>query len=187
MGLSQVLILARQMEYLVVTLQAPQKTDIWLKITKLISDVDCHIRQAQGLKLAGETGILILITGNWNTIVKLETGLKRLSNEEGILLITKRSKPLENKVQLLPYFVEVLALDQLGMLAHICTFFSKQEISIENLQLESYVSTATNAPMFSLKASLGIPSITSIGDLRERFILFCEELNIDGVIEPDKR
>jgi len=175
------------MEYLVVTLQTPQKNDIWVKIAKMASDMGCHIRQAQGQKLAGEVGLTMLITGNWNTIVKLETALKRLNKDPNLLLNMKRSKPIENEIQLLPYFVEVMALDQIGMLFHICNFFTKEHISVENLQLESYTSTSTNAPMFSLKASLGIPSLTNIGDLRERFILFCEDLNIDGVIEPEKR
>lgn len=175
------------MEYLVVTVQASQKIDIWLKITSLASEMDCHIRHAQGQKLAGEHALIALISGNWNTIVKLEATLKRFSKTEGALLQMKRSKTIEDQVQLLPYFVEVLGLDELGTLNHICKFFSAERISIENLQIESYTSSATNAPMFSLKVSLGIPSIMNIGDLRERFILFCEDLNIDGVIEPDRR
>ncbi|MCB1827868.1 MAG: transcriptional regulator, partial [Coxiellaceae bacterium] len=104
-----------------------------------------------------------------------------------VLMHIKRSKPVESQVQLLPYYVEVLGLDELGMLHHICEFFSNEQISIENLHVESYTSSATNAPMFSLKVSVGIPSMTNIGELRERFILFCEDLNIDGAIEPDKR
>ena len=175
------------MEYLVVTLQAPQKTNIWLKITSLANEMDCHIRQAHGQKMAGEDALVLMISGNWNTIAKLESGLARLAKNEDILLDLKRSKPVEDQIQLLPYFVEVLGLDEPGTLSHICKFFIEETVSIENLQVESYISSATNAPMFSLKVSLGVPSITNIGDLRERFILFCEDLNVDGAIEPDKR
>lgn len=176
-----------KMEYLVVTIQAPQKTNIWLKITQLANEMHCHIRQAQGQKMAGEDALVLLISGNWNTIAKLEAALLRFPKEKSILLHLKRSKSIEDQIQLLPYFVEVLGLDKIGMLHHICKFFIDEQISIENLQIETYISSATHAPMFSLNVSLGVPSMTNIGELRERFILFCEELNIDGAIEPDKR
>ncbi len=175
------------MEYLVITLQASQKHNIWLKISSLANEMNCHIRQAQGQKLAGENALTLLVTGNWNTIAKLEIGLMRLAKENDILIKTKRSKPLEDQIQLLPYFAEVLGLDEVGTLFHIFKFFSEEHISIENLQVESYISSTTHTPMFSLKVFLGIPCMINIGELREQFILFCEELNIDGVIEPDKR
>lgn len=175
------------MEYLVLTIQAPQHVNIWLKFTQLATDMDCHIQQARGLKLAGENAFVALVSGNWNTIAKLEASLNRLSKEEGVLVNTKRSKGINDQIQLLPYIVEVLGLDEIGMLANFCKFFSDEEISIENLKVESYISSATNAPMFSLKVSIGIPSLSNIGDLRERFILFCEDLNVDGAIEPDRR
>lgn len=176
------------MEHLVVTVQAPRKLNIWSKITSLASDLGCHVRLAQGQKMAGEDALILMITGNWNTIAKLEDGLNRLAAEKKVLLHQKRSKlPSQDQVQLLPYFVEVLGLDDANMLHHMCKFFTDEHISIENLQLESYISIATSAPMFSLKVSLGVPSDTNIGELRERFILFCEDLNIDGAIEPDKR
>lgn len=175
------------MEHLIVTAQAPQEANIWLEISKLANEMGCHIRQAQGQKLANEDAIIFLMTGNWNTIAKLENGLMRLSQEKKLLIHMKRSKPSEVQIQRLPYFVEVLGLDELGMLYHISNFFVDENISIENLQVESYISSSTSAPMFSLKVSLGVPSMTNIGELRERFIFFCEDLNIDGAIEPDKR
>lgn len=183
----QALIQHRTMEQLIVTIQAPQKTNIWLHVTELAKEMGCHIRQAQGQKLADEDAAVLLMTGNWNTIAKLEAGLTRLCQEKELLLHMKRSKSPEVQIQRLPYFVEVLGLDELGMLFHICRFFTNENISIENLQVESYISSATSAPMFSLKVSLGVPSMINIGELRERFILFCEDLNIDGAIEPDKR
>jgi glycine cleavage system transcriptional repressor len=40
--------------------------------------------------------------------------------------------------------------------------------------------------MFSLTMSVNIPAATQISDLRERFILFCDDLNLDAIIEPEK-
>jgi len=99
----------------------------------------------------------------------------------------KRSKLLTDQMHLLPYAVQVISLDQVGTLYHICKFFSEHGITVENLQYDSYNSNATKAQMFALNVSLGVPSITNIGELREEFMVFCDELNIDGIIEPEKR
>ncbi len=175
------------MEYLVITIQAPQDIDIWQKITKLASDMDCQICNSMGHKVAGETALTALISGNWNTIAKLESAINALTAEPKIILTMKRSKPLTDQLQLLPYTVQVISLNQIGILHHICKFFSENDIAIENLQFDSYTSTATKAPMFSLTVSLGVPSLTNIGELREQFMVFCDETNIDGIIEPEKR
>ena len=176
------------MEYLVVTIQGSQKLNIWLAITTVANEMGCHIRKAQGQRLGSEDAINLLISGNWNTIAKLEAALHRIAKtEKDILLHIKRTKPLEDQIQLLPYYVEVVGLDEPSMLFHVIKFFSGEQISIENLHIESYISSATSAPMFSLKVSLGIPCVMNIGELREQFILFCEDLNVDGAIEPDKR
>jgi len=175
------------MEHLVITIQAPQPIDIWQKITKMASDFDCHITHIQGQRIAGENALTALICGNWNTIAKLETELQQLKTNEDILVTLKRSEPLADQIQLLPYIVQVISLEHISTLYHICKFFNENSIAIENLQFDNYISTATNAEMFSLNVSLGIPSITNIGELRERFMIFCDDLNIDGIIEPEKR
>jgi len=175
------------MEYLVITVQGPQGIDIWQKITKMASDMDCHVKNIQGHKVAGENALTAMISGNWNTIAKLETALTKLSEKTDLLLTIKRSKPITDQAQLLPYTVQIIAPERVGTLYHICKFFSDNDIVIENLQFDSYTSNATNAEMFSLNVSLGVPSVTNIGELREQFMVFCDELNIDGIIEPEKR
>ncbi len=175
------------MEYLIITIQGPQDIDIWQEITKIASDMDCHIRNAQGHKVAGENALTALISGNWNTIAKLETAINHLNSDPKLLITMKRSKPIVDQMQLLPYTVQVISLDQIGTLYHLCKFFSDNSITIENLQFDSYTSNATHAHMFSLNVSLGVSSLTNIGELREQFMIFCDELNIDGIIEPEKR
>ena len=44
----------------------------------------------------------------------------------------------------------------------------------------------TGAPMVSLHMSLAIPASTHIATLREDFMILCDELNLDAVLEPIK-
>lgn len=175
------------MEYLVITAQASQEIDIWQKITKIAGDAGCHIANTQGHKVAAENALTALISGNWNTIAKFETAINNAASDGKLLVTMQRSKPIADQMHLLPYSVQVISLDKPGILHQLCEFFGEHETTVEKLQFDSYPSNATNAQMFLLNASLGVPSLTNIGELREEFMVFCDELNIDGIIEPEKR
>ena len=115
------------MEFLVLSVQSSQNIDLYKEITRIIAKMGCHICTLQGQKLATEHVLIGMVSGNWNTLTRLETELNHFKREKQLELFFKRTKQPEQKSQLLPYSVEVLALDQMGMLHHICHFFSEQK------------------------------------------------------------
>ena len=134
-----------------------------------------------------ESAFSALITGNWSNIARLETALNTLASTKGLVLSIKRTQRHASSEQLLPYNVQVIALDQVGTVYNIFNFFSSRNIVIEMLHTETYVSSATNTPMLSVNLSVSLPAFTNIAELREQFLIFCDDLNIDGILEPDKR
>jgi glycine cleavage system transcriptional repressor len=50
----------------------------------------------------------------------------------------------------------------------------------------TYAAAHTGTPMFSVNMSVGIPSETHIASLRDDFMEFCDNLNLDAVLEPLK-
>ena len=86
----------------------------------------------------------------------------------------------------LPYAVEVVAVNQPGIVHHLASFFASRSINIEDLVTRSYSAPHTGTPMFSVNLAIGIPSSMHIAMLREEFLDFCDELNLDAVLEPIK-
>ena len=128
----------------------------------------------------------MLLSGSWNSIAKVEDALNMLEKKLGLLIQLKRTELPKNKSNLMPYGIQVVALDYPGIIKEISTFFSEQSINIENLQTDSYKAPHTAAPMLVLNMTVNIPISMHIADLRERFTLFCDDLNLDATMEPLK-
>ena len=175
------------MECIAITVQGAIDTNIFKEVTKLASKSDCHIVRAQGQVLGSETSLSCLIEGNWNHIAKVENSLETLAKKMSLSLHVKRCDPPTDAKHLLPYLAQVVALDQPDMLYNLCDFFSGKGIQIESLQSDSYKTGPNNTPMLTMNISVNIDASLSIADAREQFMLFCDELNVDGILEPERR
>lgn len=136
--------------------------------------------------LGGEFAILLLVQGNWNTLTKLEMQLKRLEQALGLTIVAKRTEGRAPAGDVLPYAVEVVAINQPGIVHHLAGFFASRSINIEDMVTRSYSAPHTGTPMFSVNLAIGIPANTHIALLREEFLDFCDDLNLDAVLEPIK-
>ena len=68
----------------------------------------------------------------------------------------------------------------------LANFFASRGISIQELTTNSYAAAHTGTPMFSLHMTINVPAHTLIAALRDEFLDFCEQLNLDAIIEPVK-
>jgi glycine cleavage system transcriptional repressor len=50
----------------------------------------------------------------------------------------------------------------------------------------SYAAAHTGTPMFSVHLTVDIPASQQISALRDEFMDFCDQLNLDAVMEPVK-
>jgi glycine cleavage system transcriptional repressor len=174
------------MEHLVILAHAPKGIDLHTKLCAMVTDVDCYITEAYGTTLGTESMCSLLVTGNWNNIAKLETTCNKLSDNT-IRVLVKRTERSVGELQSLPYSVQVIAPDQVGLAANVCRFFSDHRIPIENFQAETYLAYCSNTPMQVINISICIPPLTLISELREQFLVFCEDLNLDGILEPERK
>ena len=59
-------------------------------------------------------------------------------------------------------------------------------IEIGEVTTRSYPAAHTGTPMFSVQMFVNIPASLHISRLREEFMDFCDQLNLDAIIEPVK-
>jgi glycine cleavage system transcriptional repressor len=139
------------------------------------------------MSVLGDTFAVILLTsGNWNALAKLETALAQVGREQGLTLINKRAEPRDLKTSVLPYSVDVVSMDQPGIVHELAAFFSEREINIQDMATMAYNAAHTATPMFSVRMIIEVPAKQHIAALREEFLDVCDELNLDGVLEPVK-
>ncbi len=155
-------------------------------LSQAVFEHECNIDDSRMTVLGGEFALILLVSGNWNTIAKLEASLPKLQKKLDLIVISKRTETRHTPKNSLPYTVEVIAIDHPGIVYQVANFFSARSINIEDLHTSSYPAAHTGSPVFNLSMHVSLPAETHIATIREQFIEFCDELNLDAVIEPLK-
>lgn len=155
-------------------------------LSSTILESGCNIVDSRMTVLGGDFAILLLVDGNWSNMAKLENQLPGLGERLGLTITHRRTARRPQRKDLLPYSVDVVTLDQPGIVHNLSGFFSSRHINIQEMVTEGYPAAHTGAPMFSVHLSIEVPASTLIATLREEFMDFCDELNLDAVLEPYK-
>lgn len=172
--------------YLVISALGKDGPGIVDKLSLAILDAGCSVFDSRMTVLGGEFAIIMLVSGKWNELVKLEDQLPSLETRLGLNLNSRRTEAEPNHQELITYTVEVIAIDHPGIVHQIAGFFSARSINIRELNTSRYAAAHTGTPMFSLTMTVDIPTTVRIAPLREEFLDFCDDLNMDAVIEPIK-
>lgn len=154
------------------------------RLSEWVLENDCNIEDSRMVVLGGEFAVLLLISGNWNIIAKLEDQAASMQDKLGMQITVKRTESKSRPGNYLPYAVDVIALDHPGIVHNLASFFSHRQINIQDLSTASYAAAHTGTPMFSVHMLLDVPGDTHIASLRDDFQSFCDQLNLDASIEP---
>lgn len=155
-------------------------------LSKVIKDCGGNIADSRMTVLGCDFSLVMLVSGTWDVIAKIENQLPRLRDNLGLSITAKRTEARKSGANLIPYAVEVVSYDHPGIVHEIAGFFSTREINIEDMYTSSYSAAHTGAPMFSLHMTIAVPNNTSIATLRGEFMDFCDRLNLDAILEPVK-
>ena len=169
--------------YLVITAQGKDRPGIVNTLSKAALDSGCNITNSRMAVLGGEFALILLINGNEKAVAAMHQRLPALEEELQLSITAKSTAPRAAEQRWLPYRIGVVAMDHPGIVHPITEFFSNQKINIEELETETYAAPHTGATMFSLTMTVAVPTSVSIGQLRETFIDFCDELNLDASFE----
>jgi glycine cleavage system transcriptional repressor len=173
-------------QLLVISAVAGESTTVVNDLAKVILDCGGNIKESRMAAMGSECGILMLVAGNWHTISRLERDLARFGGSNGVTMQFKRTEPRHMGKELLPYAVDVVGLDQPGIVHSLSGFFSNRKVEIGEVSTRSYAATHTGAAMFSVQMFINVPSNVHIAALREEFMEFCDQLNVDAIMEPVK-
>ena len=172
--------------HLVISALGKDRPGIVNQLSKAIYELDCNVSDSRMTVLGGEFAILLMVEGPWNLLAKLEDQVPELQDRLHLTITTRRTEERAGNANLLPYGVDVVSLDHPGIVYSLASFFSDKNINIEDMTTSSYAAAHTGTPMFSVRMSIGIPADIHIAALRDEFMDFCDQLNLDAVMEPVK-
>jgi glycine cleavage system transcriptional repressor len=174
-------------QQLALTLLTTENSKILVQLTKLLATYNCQIQSSRITTLGSELGMLLLLSAPWNELAKLETHLPEFAQKHNVLLHFQRTQPKTAEgSKWIPYTVELIAHDNTGIIETIIEFFTEAGITIYEVQNNTYMTNPLNIPMFSLAMRILVPADTQLSELREKFSIVCDFLNIDAYLEPER-
>jgi glycine cleavage system transcriptional repressor len=162
------------------------RTGVVQDITKVILSVGGNIEESRMTTLGSEFAVLMLVSGNWHTLNRLETALDKLTTDQNLTVSIRKTGARVVRNDRMPYAVDVVSLDQQGIVFNLADFFSARDIEIADVSTRRYAAAHSGAQMFSVQMAVNVPSSTSISLLRDDFLELCDRLNLDAIIEPVK-
>ncbi len=156
------------------------------ELTRIISECGGNIAESLMAALGSEFAMQLLVNGNWHSLARIESELARLAETGALSVHLKRTEPRAARTDMLPYSVDIVSLDQTGILAGLSGFFAGRGIDISEVSTRSYAAAHTGAPMFAVQMVINVPGKLHVAQLREDFMDFCDSLNLDAILEPVK-
>lgn len=172
---------------LTITALGNKLTPFLAEILSATSSCECIVLEIRSSNLAQTTASYLLVDGNWNHIAKLESILDNLQKRLEIQIQTLRPDPAPKKTEGIPYSLETISVNIPNVLEDITSFLFERKICIEEINASNYLAPYAQSPIFSTKFILLIPPEIRLLSLREEFLDFCDNINIDAIIEPIKR
>ncbi|MDD1622841.1 MAG: transcriptional regulator [Methylococcaceae bacterium] len=172
---------------LAITVLGNKTSDFLSEALSAVSACQCSVLELRTSNLTQITALYLLIDGNWNHIAKLEGLLdvlaKRLAIQIGFLR-PETDNPVQEGV---PYTLETISMDKKDLLFSVTSFLIERGIVVEEITASRHHAAFFNNTVFSTKFILLVPENVRILSLREEFLDFCDNLNIDAILEPVKR
>lgn len=172
--------------HLVLSALTADRPGIVDEIARAASEARCNIADSRMIVMGNEFALIMMLSGTWDAVAKLEAQLPALTRRLDLQLICKRTERRRLDKPAMPYTVHVVALDNPGIVHEIANFFASQGINIEAMETSTYAAAHTGSPMFALSMTVNIPAHVHIASLRETFMIFCDDRNLDAIIEPHK-
>ena len=173
-------------QLIVISAIGTDRTGVVQDLTKVVLACGGNIEESRMTTLGSEFAMLLLVSGNWHTLSRLEQELEKLCEDGELAYSIKKTDVKPAEEERMPYAVDIVSLDQQGIVFNLANFFASRDIEIADVATRSYAAAHTGAPMFAVQMAVNVPSSIHVAQLREEFLDLCDRLNLDAIIEPVK-
>ena len=104
-------------QHIVISAVGGDRVGMVHELSKAIADCGGSISESRMTCLGNEFAMLLLVNGNWHTLAKLEGEFKKLADATGMNIQLRRTEERAARNDMLPYSIDVVCLDQTGIVA----------------------------------------------------------------------
>lgn len=171
---------------LVISALGNDKPGIVNELSKAVLDQGGNITESRMTVLGGEFAMMLLVTGSQDCIDNIISKLDKTGEKLNLTLIAKETNSQDSNQKRLPYQITVVSMDHPGIVHNISDFLSSRNLNIEEIETNTYPAAHTGTPMFSLDMIISVPADSSVRTLRDEFLVFCDDLNLDASLDSKR-
>jgi len=171
--------------FLIINAAGQYQSEILNELSRACTQCGCNILTSKMNVLGREIIITLFVSGNWGAIAKMEAALPSLEQRLGLTLMARRTSESLPNYNSMSYTIQVQAIDKPGILNGISELLHRLSIPIEEMSAHTYLSH-TNTRMTSLTFKINVPEGTHLASLRERFMAYCDDQNLEVFLEPSR-
>jgi glycine cleavage system transcriptional repressor len=169
--------------YLIISALGPYQPEVINELSRSCTQSGCNLLNVKMLMIGKEVSVTLFLAGNWGTIAKMEAALPGLEQRLGLSLISRRTSEYIHPTKSITYSVQVSAIDKAGIINGLSDFLFRLAIPIEEMSAYTYLSQ-TGTRMASLTLKINVPDNIHLATLREQFMNYCDDNNLDAFLEP---
>ena len=173
-------------DYLVITALGADRPGVVNDLSATIHETGCNIDDSRMMVLGGEFAIILMLSGAASAVDQLIKATGKIEKQTGLTVISKRTQPKGSASNTLLYDVEIVSMDEPGIVHHVTDFFARHKINIQSLQTDSYAAPHTGTAMFSMHLAIEVPASHPISQLKTEFGELCDTYNFDGALKVEK-
>lgn len=170
-------------DHLVLSALSHDRPGIIDELSSWIAKHNGNIEDSRMAILGGEFAIIMLISGSEECITALNDQAQQTWEPKNIQVSCKVTTSKKDTPPAKAR-VEVYGLDHPGIIHEIARFFAERNINIESMETSTQKAPHTAAPMISVEMLTALPPDTHLKDLRTLFLDYCDQKNLDAVLEP---
>lgn len=169
--------------YLIISAIGLNRSEVIQELARACLNCGCNLLNSKMNIFGQHLSIVLFLSGNWGAIAKMEAVLPSLEQKLGLAIQTSRTQDTHLTGKFMAYTIQVVAIDRPGILNNLTDFFQKSSIQIEEISAHTYL-TNTGTRMASLHLKINVAETVHLATLREKFMSYCDDQNLDGFIEP---
>ena len=169
-------------QHLVITALGADRPGIVNELSDALYSNQLNIEDSRMSVLGGEFAILLLVSGSTQAIDNFIAKSSQVEDSLQMKFTVKTTQVIADSHNLTPYDVDVVAIDNPGIVHNLASFFSSRQINIVDLETDRYAAPHTGTSMFSLHMTIDVPADIAITELRDAFMATCDDLNLDATM-----
>ena len=171
---------------LVLTALGQDKPGFVKALSKVVLDSGGNITESRMTRLGNEFALIMFVVGSEKVISVVESSVKESQASLALAINCKRTSIKKVQEKHKPYQINVICMDQPGIVHDLTDYIASHFINIETMDTSSYAAAHTGTTMFSLDMCISIPESVNTTQFKNDFLSFCDNLNLDASVEPLK-